>query len=182
MPHGYIPPPPPAEYTLLFARWTGWLETRQDDTRTSLRHAYTLAIRPDEPIVAGRMVKILAITTPRTTHAPNCTPRSSLDTCEPHLFGRVEDVWRVDEDTARARVRNLCTGNRVVEAEVDFPYALATATHPTSRALRKWSAVDLVEIGLDSPECVRPELLIGACDGPRCWLAISRRLNTSLHH
>ncbi len=168
MPPDFIPPPRRSKFLLLIAKWTGWLDTSPDDEDGGQRHAYTLAIRPDEPIAVGRLVKILAV-----SQAARDTPKAPFDdydTYEPHILGRVAEIWRDEEGLARAKITNGCEGNRVVEVELTFPQLLAARPRSMGRATWKWSAAELVEMDLASPTRVRPALMERPCTGAGCWL------------
>ncbi|KAI0717458.1 hypothetical protein C8T65DRAFT_694318 [Cerioporus squamosus] len=120
-----IPPPPRPALLLLIARWKSLQEAGPKTKAKALKHRYELVIRPDEPIVTGRCVRILA-TSPIAYSSPD-VPTGELDTYDPHLIGRVVEVWRAEEDPskARARVMNTCRRNRVREVELDLPIAFS---------------------------------------------------------
>ncbi len=168
MPSSTIPPPAPPETLLLIARWIGWLEKTPDDGFRGLRHAYVLAVRPDELIATGRIVRLLAVSS-FPPYAP-ASPIKDIETYDPHFVGRVEEIWSTGSGKAQARVRNLCRGNRVMEVVLEFPQLLSARTRPTRRAPEKWSAVEAEEMGLASLTCVRPSLMRYHCEGGNCWL------------
>ncbi len=168
MPPSDIPPPAPPETLLLVARWIGWLEKTPDDGYRGLRHAYALAVRPDELIATGRVVRLLAVSS-FPPYAP-ASPIKDIEMYDPHFVGQVEEIWTADSGMAQARVRNLCCGNRVREVVLEFPQLLSARTRNTRRAPEKWSAVETEEMGLVSLTCVRPSLMRHHCAGASCWL------------
>ncbi|RDX45035.1 hypothetical protein OH76DRAFT_1421021 [Lentinus brumalis] len=167
MPSMAIPPPSPPERLLLIARWVERLNNVPGADRQRLRHAYTLAIRPDEEIASGRLVKILAVST-IAAHTPNRAP-GLYDTYDPHIKGWIEDVWTTKDGMGRARVINVCQKNRVAEIELDFPYLLAAHAHKPERAPKKGTEAELVGMGLDTITRILPATTIAdECLGADC--------------
>ncbi|TFK80192.1 hypothetical protein K466DRAFT_605534 [Polyporus arcularius HHB13444] len=142
-----IPSPSNANPLLLIARWKGLLRPSPGVEKARLRHAYTLAIWPDESIVIGKTVKILAAA-PISHHLPQ-SPPNQYDTYDPHIVGRVTAVWRLENGVAVARIVNICGGNMVEEVELEFPYLLQKGCRPERRASGKEIAETTAEEGLD---------------------------------
>ncbi len=86
-----------------------------------MTHRYTLVVRPDERVVTGRNIRLLA-TSPIAYSAPE-VPAGELDTYDPHIVGRVMELRNVDGDPTRVRaiVKNICRRNSVREVEIDLP-------------------------------------------------------------
>ncbi|RDX46663.1 hypothetical protein OH76DRAFT_1420071 [Lentinus brumalis] len=160
-----IPSPSRANPLLLIARWKGLL---RPSSGVRLRHAYTLTIWPDEPIVIGKTVKILAAA-PISHHLPQ-SPPNQYDTYDPHIVGRVTAVWRLEDGVAVARIVNICGGNMVEEVELEFPYPLQKGCRPERRASGKEIAETTAEEALDPITCVRPMPAERECRGGDCFL------------
>ncbi len=73
--------------------------------------------------MVGGDVRILA-TLPITYTAPE-VPLGELDTYDPHIVGKVVELWRSDTDPgrARAKITNACRRNSVREVEMELPIA-----------------------------------------------------------
>ncbi len=142
-----------------------------------MRHSYTLAIWPDEPIVVGKKVKILAAT-PIAYHLPD-SPSNELDTYDPHVMGHVVEVRRMEDGVAVARIANGCRGNRVEEVELAFPSLLQKGVRPERRAPGVVTVETKGEEDLDPLVCIRPMLAVCECRGIKCWLKEATRIRMS---
>ncbi|RDX39613.1 hypothetical protein OH76DRAFT_1424182 [Lentinus brumalis] len=168
----YILPPPSPKHLLLVARWKGSLLPTHGKKAASVRHSYSLAVWPYEPIVIGRRVKILAAS-PVALHAPD-TPLNELDTHDPHIVGRVREIWRMVDGVASARIENECTGSLVGEVVLEFPYALQKGGRPERRVGDRESDAAMAEDCLGVMACVRPARIERECLGRRCWLETAK--------
>ncbi len=169
----HLPPPQAPEHLLLFARWIGWRETKRGAACRRLKHAYSLAIRPEEPIATGRLVRILA-TSPHAYHAPN-SPPEHMDTYDPHVVGEIVEVWETCNYEGRARIRNRCRGNDVEEVELEFPYRLATTERTWGHGPGRGTEAELVLLALGLTSCIRPARVDNECRGSDCGLAKTAR-------
>ncbi len=136
-----------------------------------MRHAYSLVVWPYEPIIIGRRVRILAAS-PTAHHAPEVPP-NELDTHDPHIVGRVLEVWRMEDGVAAARIANECTGNSVDEIMLEFPYALQKGARPERRTGDRESDSAMAEDCMGVMACVRPAPVERECLGRRCWLEMA---------
>ncbi|TFK81823.1 hypothetical protein K466DRAFT_568791 [Polyporus arcularius HHB13444] len=168
-----IPPPTRPASLLLIARWKGLHETGPKQGTKAIQHRYELVVRPEEPIIVGRCVRILA-TSPIAYSAPD-TPTNELDTYDPHVVGRVVEIWRLDEDRtkARARITNVCRRNNIRVVELDLPLAFSGLGATAGRGEHASSTEGLGESGtaddLRIPACIRPAPVWRECLGEICW-------------
>ncbi len=170
-------PPRRPEYLLLIAKWKGLLHPAYGYAGGPwLGHAYDLAIWPDEPIVVGRRVRVLAAT-PTAFHIPGVPP-NELDTHDPHVMGRIVEIWRMEDDVATARIVNECEGNMVDEVELHFPLLLRRSgwTKPQGSRQEMTEAEELADSMLRPITCVRPTKMAEECYGQNCWLESNERL------
>ncbi len=176
-PSTIIPPPPRTVPTLLIAKWRAARNSRTGSQYCTDEHIYRLAIKPEDPIVVGRRVKILALS-PIAFHKP-ATPTNLFETYDPHIVGEVVDIWRKDERVWWARVENLCRRNRVVVADIEFTQTLnAEQTEvdeeprPSKRrrTTRDAEATNEPEDGLEPLAYVKPMLCWKECIGDGCSL------------
>ncbi|RDX55484.1 hypothetical protein OH76DRAFT_1524771 [Lentinus brumalis] len=174
VPRVIIPPPRQPLHLLLFARWKETKLPSRGRDRGEQRHVYTLAVIPDEPITTGKRVKILAVTP--IAHCSPQTPPDQLDTYEPHIVGSVVGVKKTKEGRFRARIANTCSGNAVVEVELEFPN-LTEARRRIGRrpppgakeaGSKGWTCND---DELATLACLRPWPVQEECQGTRCCLA-----------
>ncbi len=171
-----IPPPNRPPHLLLFARWKDTIRPSQDAADGTQRHVYELAILPDEPIVIGRRVKILALSP--IAHCSPQVPSNQFDTYDPHVVGRIEEVVRRKGGRFQAKIGNVCRGNAVVGVDLEYPdlrEAFKRAAKPQKAGKKRAASTvepddrDEAEL-LSTPACVRPWPTESQCRGAKCRL------------
>ncbi len=171
-----IPPPPRPSPLLLIAKWERQHVARTKSKSKTQKHWYSLVTRPDETIEVGTIVRILA--TSQLAYTVPDAPLGELDTYDPHVIGRVEELRRLDEspDRAVARITNACRRNSVREVEVNVPMECCSLGRGMSdegceqTTPRRGNGIEsCTREGLDLLTCIRPAPVWRECAGEICW-------------